>query len=412
MKLLKTDISRMTLYENNLEIDFTTSQRVTSDAIYELNQITDNVYANPVIELAGINASGKTMTLKVIKLVISLLNGMNLNSLSEKELFLELIGDEPVVLKMYYFWEGNFYFLKTKIGRRKSKRNPMDEELWICEESLYKSKPKAKITKNNWIRQPGEENSIYELVPFADREKASDFLPDDVSVNVAMVNKNREPLTCCDFLGMVNHNYMKVFGEYIPDILHLLDPNIEYLKMERNEEGNRFRWLLKFKNRSSVFSLNSPEDLELYLSSGTIKGIGIFSMSIAMFYAGGYILVDELENHFNLQIVKCLLDLFVSRTTNRNGATILFSTHYPGLLDIPSRNDAVYILSNNEKISCKNLSVLKKRNDGRKPSKAFAENLLNVTTAPSYQAFIKLKELIENIESVDRIDITEEENAG
>ena len=44
--------------------------------------------------------------------------------------------------------------------------------------------------------------------------------------------------------------------------------------------------------------LNNAADLEQYLSSGTIKGIITFSMVKDVLHSGGYLLVDEIENHF------------------------------------------------------------------------------------------------------------------
>ena len=42
-------------------------------------------------------------------------------------------------------------------------------------------------------------------------------------------------------------------------------------------------------------------------SSGTIKGIITFSMVKEVLHSGGYLLVDEIENHFNKEIVTTLV---------------------------------------------------------------------------------------------------------
>lgn len=396
MKLLKTVLSGLTLYKEDLTINFVATQRVSAEAREHLNKITGNIYTNPVIELAGLNASGKTMTLKIIMLVFSILNGDKLDTLHNKELYLALIGKKPITVRSYFFWENKFYVLITKIGKRRLKKNPAEESLWISEEKLFVKKPGVYVTKSNWEENPAENNDFYKLL--IDRKDAGDFLLDDISVNVSIVNKAGSPITCCDFLGTVNHNLLMTYGDYLPEVIDFLDPNIEYLKTERLEDSNKIRWRLKFKNRDKVFTLNTVRDLEFYLSSGTIKGIGIFMMAVAMFCDSGYLVIDELENHFNLKIVKCLLELFQNHKTNKIGATIIFSTHYPELLDVAERNDAIYILSNDGKISCENLSLLKSRNDGMKVSQAFVQNLLEKTTAPSYQSFIELKKVIANME--------------
>ena len=63
---------------------------------------------------------------------------------------------------------------------------------------------------------------------------------------------------------------------------------------------------MKFKDEEEII-LNNAVELEQYLSSGTIKGIITFSMVKEVLASGGYILVDELENHFNKEIVVTLI---------------------------------------------------------------------------------------------------------
>ena len=92
--------------------------------------------------------------------------------------------------------------------------------------------------------------------------------------------------------------------------------------------------------------LNNAVELEQYLSSGTIKGIITFSMVKEVLSSGGYILVDELENHFNKEIVVTLMRFFMDSKLNKNGGTLIFSTHYPELLDEYDRNDSIYIIRN------------------------------------------------------------------
>lgn len=78
-------------------------------------------------------------------------------------------------------------------------------------------------------------------------------------------------------------------------MIAFLDPTIEKLCFEQ-VEGKTFIHL-KFKNEEVI--LNNAVDLEQYLSSGTIKGIITFSMVKEVLQSGGYLLVDEIENHFN-----------------------------------------------------------------------------------------------------------------
>ena len=145
---------------------------------------------------------------------------------------------------------------------------------------------------------------------------------------------------------------------------------------------------MKFKEKKELV-LNQFSDLNRYLSSGTIKGINTFLKAINVFKTGGYLIVDELENHFNREIVSTLIRLFMDRTVNRTGAMLIFSTHYPELLDEFERNDNIYIIRNRKGVSIENLSNLLKRNDIKK-SEAYQSGLLE-GTAPMYEAYMALK---------------------
>ena len=127
----------------------------------------------------------------------------------------------------------------------------------------------------------------------------------------------------------------------------------------------------------------------MYLSSGTIKGLTVFKFAERVLEVGGYLVVDELENHFNKEIVSVLMGFFTDNKINKNGATLIFSTHYPELLDNVSRNDCIYITRNTNGISVENLANILKRNDLKK-SDAYQSDMLK-GTAPSYEAYIKLK---------------------
>ena len=78
---------------------------------------------------------------------------------------------------------------------------------------------------------------------------------------------------------------------------------------------------------------------------------------------GGYIVVDEVENHFNKEIVTTLMRFFMDSKLNTNGGTLIFSTHYPELLDEYDRNDSIFIIRNRNGITVENLSTILKRND-------------------------------------------------
>ena len=139
---------------------------------------------------------------------------------------------------------------------------------------------------------------------------------------------------------------------------------------------------LRFKDEEEII-LNNAADLEQYLSSGTIKGIITFSMVKEVLHSGGYLLVDEIENHFNKEIVTTLVRFFMDSRLNKNGGTLIFTTHYP------ERNDGICIVRNRNGITAENLSYILKRNDIKK-SDAYQSGFLEGTT-PAYEAYMRLK---------------------
>ena len=145
---------------------------------------------------------------------------------------------------------------------------------------------------------------------------------------------------------------------------------------------------LKFKGKEEIV-MNNPIQLNNYLSSGTVKGMITFTLAQEVLQKGGYIVVDEVENHFNKEIVTTLMRFFMDSKLNKNGGTLIYSTHYPELLDEYDRNDSIYVIRNRNGITVENLSTILKRNDIKK-SDAYQSGFLEGTT-PMYEAYMRLK---------------------
>lgn len=174
------------------------------------------------------------------------------------------------------------------------------------------------------------------MKPTAIRNQEEIYLPDDVSFIIAHNKKLNATVEVFSLLSYTNINVLP-FTEDIPlEVIAFLDPTIEKLCFEQ-VEGKTFIHL-KFKNEEEIV-LNTAVDLEQYLSSGTIKGIITFSMVKEVLQSGGYLLVDEIENHFNKEIVTTLVRLFMDSRFNKNGGALIFTTYYPELLDEYDRND-------------------------------------------------------------------------
>ena len=106
-------------------------------------------------------------------------------------------------------------------------------------------------------------------------------------------------------------------------------------------------------------------------------------------------IVDEIENHLNKQLVNVLIDLFQTSDTNPYGATLVFTTHYPEILDRIHRKDNVYFLSRDSqshRVRAVKYSTKVKRIENKK-SEVFLSNYVG-GTAPRYSDVQALRDLV------------------
>ena len=252
----------------------------------------------------------------------------------------------------------------------------MEETLWV--------KPEESVT----ARRNLTDFSAYQ--PAAVR-KEEEFLSDDVSIIIAYNKRKKEEMNIVSLLSFTNRNVLP-FAEEIPmEVISFLDPTVEQLYFDRTENKKLIH--LQFRGKKEIL-LNSPVDLNHYLSSGTIKGIVAFTLAKEVLKSGGYLVMDEIENHFNKEIVSTLIRFFMDTRLNKKGGTLIFTTHYPELLDEYDRNDSIHIIRNRNGIVVENLANLLKRNDIKK-SEAYQSGFLEGTT-PMYESYMRLKKSIAN----------------
>lgn len=384
MKLLKIVINGLPHFKNELDIDFVALQRVDDYDKERLCNVFSNIYVNKAISFVGINASGKTTILKAISFVMKMLNNESLNNIKSKTILDDLDDNQQVVITTYFYDGHDVNKLETSIVKEISDVDG-SEKLIIKDEKLW-SKDGAKIkTKKSLF-------DFAEVDLREKRDKNEQYLMEDVSIMVAENKKKNMSLFISDMLEWTDHNILNVLGRFPKELLTFLDPSIEYLECSFKEKKVDIR--LKFYGKEEII-INSPRILENYLSSGTIKGLGVFMSATFSFIEGGYLIIDEIENHFNREIVATLIRFFLDEKVNKNGATILFSTHYSELLDEFDRNDSIYIVRNKEGIGVENLSNILKRNDIKK-SEVYDSGYLG-GTVPSYEAYMALKKVLSSV---------------
>lgn len=380
MKILRITAQGLPLFKEDLDICFYAQQRVSEDDKNNLYNMIENYYLHSACAFIGINASGKTSVLKVVNLALSIIKNEPINHTETKS----ILGGAKKATICTCFYDKRKYVccLETEITAKKSKTGEymysiLSEKLW--------EKPIASVRSKKYL------TDFAGMKPTAIRNQDEIYLPDDVSFIIAHNKKVNDTVEVFSLLSYTNINVLP-FTEDIPlEVIAFLDPTIEKLCFEQ-VEGKTFIHL-KFKNEEEII-LNNAVDLEQYLSSGTIKGIITFSMVKEVLQSGGYLLVDEIENHFNKEIVTTLVRFFMDSRFNKNGGTLIFTTHYPELLDEYDRNDGIYIVRNCNGITVENLSYILTRNDIKR-SDAYQSGFLEGTT-PTYEAYIRLKKSLAN----------------
>jgi len=377
MKLLKVAISGLPLFNGELEIEFAAAQRVSPENAENMYNVFGRIYQNNAIAVVGINASGKTSLLKVLTFAMGVLkSNMPINSMPCKEILEGLTSEQEVIIKSYFSSVlGQVHYLRTVIRKNK-------DRYFIAEEELKSKSITKSMTKKAMY-------SFDNVQPDIVRNEREEYLLDDMSIMVAFNKRSNDSITYVDMLQHTDTNQLAILDDVPMEMIAFFDPCIEYLRIQDKKKGPDIR--LKFYNKEEIVITNIA-DLNHYLSSGTIKGINTFVYAMRTFETGGYLIVDELENHFNKEIVSTLIRFYRDKRVNPNGAVLVFTTHYAELLDEFERNDNIYIVRNRNGITAQNMSDVLKRNDIKK-SEAYESGFLE-GTVPVYESYMALKKML------------------
>ena len=360
MKILKTKIRGLSYFKNGeFEFDFFASKNVN---FYEkesknVSHVINKLYKLNSIALLGINASGKTTSLK---LVLAMLNIFIKNkSLSEDDI--PEIGnyfDDEVICENYIFNQEWIYKIESIISKDKS------NSLYFKDEVLYRKKVKKTESKDKIF------TNFEETISRKD-------------IDVTYLKQ-----TDSIFSGVLNKKNHQLVEDSVVDLTNILDDSIESLIFE--EDTKKFK--IRFKYSKELIESNIV-DLNRFLSSGTIKGIMILLNIQFILNSGGYLIIDELENHLNKSIAVQLIKLFNSNI-NKNSATLIFTTHYIEITDFIDRSDSIYVLKKNPLINIEKMSNIigeKDRSD-RKKSDLILSGSYGLGTAPKNSSYKMMRE--------------------
>ena len=384
MKIICVELENLRHFQDSkFKVDFFATDKVFEDNY--LYKISNSVYSQTIIGFIGLNATGKTTALRLLKIALKIIiYNADLNSF---ETATNLLKDGTII-RTTFFHNEKFYRLESVIGCQNESAYGKEQKFFYKEEILV-SKSKSEIhSRKELTNFQGEKLLRSEL-----SKNVKDYLPDSQSFVNPIIKGNN-----C-FVGdnlIFNYiNMMSAFGNTPTPIIELFDENIEQLSMAADHSTNSIEWNLKFKQDNTIYHADNPISLNLLISTGTIRGQGLILRAIDALKSGGYLITDELELHLNKEIVKVILNLFKDPRTNPNGACLIFSTHYAEIFDfsILDRKDNIYITRKSDGL----LAVSKfsnefKRNDFKK-SEVFFSNALT-GTAPKNDTIQRLRDFV------------------
>jgi len=348
-------------------------------------QLRKNLYTQKLTALVGINASGKTSALKLIYLaMLILLRRASLNELHYGKEFLQ----DGTTITIDFCHGDSCYELHSVIGKRK--RSPSTgTELYFKEELLFK-KSLASIKSKKDVLLFDETKLVLHRSKLA--KEILDFLSLDDSLVRGVIADYQLPVLR-SLIASTNNNFLLQSGSAAPEILHVFDGNLDELTV--SETDDNVTYTIKFKNDPRIFYVTSELGLNNLISSGTIKGQTMITVIEDVLQTGGYLIVDELENHMNKELVRMITNIFKNERINKHGACLIFSTHYAEILDFMDRKDNIYITRRNQtdaSIELLNYASEVKRNDVKK-SDVILSNYIE-GTAPSYESIQALEDYL------------------
>lgn len=355
MRLLKFSIENLGLYRNHtVSMDLYASDRVSTQTatVHRLNGIGIGICSQTVVGIAGLNASGKTTALRALNFALDVARGVPLDADHLVYGPLAPLINDAIVVRAIFTSDGRWFLLESSIAKKQAKAGQGDGDpfesgtrLVFTKERLWEHTDKAVLKKelNNFdffksqskqLLTRGHEGE-FEIAPEAKR-----YLPSNTSITSGLYTEYDGSTPVLNYIDSFR---MPFSTPSVPEeIVHTFDRSVE--KLDVDDDGKVH---LKFVDDDRE-RIMRQFDAAQTLSAGTIRGSRIVNSTLEVLKAGGYFLVDEIENSLNKKLVETIMDLFASPMINPKGATLVFTTHYPELLDHLDRKDCVYFTTRDE----------------------------------------------------------------
>ncbi|WP_171002772.1 AAA family ATPase [Bifidobacterium moukalabense] len=391
MNLLRFSVEGVSIFENGtLTLDLYASDKVVKEeGLTHIGNAKSRIYTQNVIALAGINASGKTTSLRIIDLVTDIVNG-DISGSSFRYGALLPVLQPNITVKAIFEASGVFYLLESHLTNRYPlKGGEMFETgmhdgrnmLAFASEALWEHRgtPTKMVLASfeafqkdaELLRSRKSSESIEDLP-----EQGNQYLTDTISVTLPYVRNNVKGVN----FGMISP-VSQIMPDTVTSVLRTFDDSIVDYSLDHEENKAH----LQFRDDDSERVL-SPAMAFNMLSTGTKRGALMIDFATKVLQTGGYLVVDEIENSLNKQLVEVVIQLFLSSKTNPYGATLIFSTHYPEILDILTRKDNIYFMTRGRSVDARaeavKYSTIDKRIENKR-SEVFESNFVK-GTAPKY----------------------------
>ena len=385
MKILRIKFDNIIIFKEGFDIDFTASDRVMANS--NVHKIWGPIAIQQAISIIGINAVGKTTSIRLLKLAMEVVlnnKGLNQEDLIPSLLINEYTMTNGIRMEVYFYKEEDVFKLESII---KYKSDDAGKLFFYYDDEVLMKKSKSKVTSKKNIFDFVEDENSKKTRRSELKKEQLDVLKDDDSI--AILASRGSKTTVNIMLDDVTERTDPVHGIVDKKILNVFDENIGRLEKLQGEESVN----IEFKNND--VRIKSPSiALEDIISKGTIKGQRIIKNAIIALRSGGYLIIDELENHLNKELVKMIIGIFNDEKTNKKGACIIFTTHYAEILDSFDRKDNIYVLTRdkNNLTSIQKYSDVVKRNELKK-----SEVILSNYIKGSAPKALNIKELEEYI---------------
>lgn len=370
MKLLRVSAKHFKNCSNDFTIDLTARSRKTAeDKEYELLEIAPDLHVFNTAAFVGKNASGKSTAIELLDCCYSILGEFRLTD--------KHYSYNDVQLSMYFYHEDFLYLYETEL----TSGSTMGNQAVFRNEHIFRKQ----YYKTN-LKEIYDRNGYTEI-------KELGVLPEDTSNLFFILKKKATRAVFFDSYSGGENTYQLLFRalknyrigmDVLVRIIRIFDESIR--ELTQLDEHN-YRLVTEAGEK-----IMSDTQLLYFLSSGTTKGLLLYTLLVASLREGFDLLIDEVENHFHKTLVENMISLYKDKSVNRHCATLIFTTHYCEVLDQMGRQDNIWICKSNGQVHLANMYEDYQIRPALLKSRQYYNNAFQ--TAVNYDDLMNLKKVL------------------